>query len=156
MSDDYHNRKTYSVHRLVAITFIPNPNDLPIINHKDEDKTNNNVNNLEWCTSKYNSNYGNIKIKQRLAKLNKYNGINNPMYGKTHSQETRVKLSKNHYKCNGGLNSRAKKVICDGVIYNCIKDCANAYNVNYISMTNFLNNKQKSIKNFIGHDLKFL
>lgn len=46
------------VHRLMAQTFIPNPNNFPEINHKDENKLNNNINNLEWCTSKYNCNYG--------------------------------------------------------------------------------------------------
>nr|DAG93666.1 MAG TPA: homing endonuclease [Crassvirales sp.] len=46
------------VHRLVAITFIPNPNNLPMVNHKDEDKTNNNVTNLEWCDNSYNLSYG--------------------------------------------------------------------------------------------------
>lgn len=51
-------QKWYSVHRLVAIAFIENPNGCPQINHKDECKTNNNVDNLEWCTAKYNSNYG--------------------------------------------------------------------------------------------------
>lgn len=50
--------KRYLIHRLVAMTFIPNPDNLPIVNHKDEDKTNNNVNNLEWCTHEYNMNYG--------------------------------------------------------------------------------------------------
>lgn len=49
------------VHRLVAITFLPNPNGLPQINHKDENPLNNQVSNLEWCDAKYNSNYGNHK-----------------------------------------------------------------------------------------------
>ena len=40
------------------MTFIPNPNNLPIVNHKDENPSNNNVNNLEWCTNEYNVNYG--------------------------------------------------------------------------------------------------
>lgn len=48
-----------NIHRLVAMTFIPNPKNLPEINHIDEDGTNNKVNNLEWCDRKYNLNYGN-------------------------------------------------------------------------------------------------
>ena len=45
------------VHRMVAITFIPNPNNLPEVNHIDNDPTNNAVNNLEWCSRKYNEAY---------------------------------------------------------------------------------------------------
>lgn len=51
--------KSFSVHRLVALAFIPNPNSLPQVNHIDENKSNNCVSNLEWCTSEYNNNYGN-------------------------------------------------------------------------------------------------
>lgn len=50
--------KRYKVHRLVAATFIPNPTYLQEVNHKDENKANNTVDNLEWCTKKYNINYG--------------------------------------------------------------------------------------------------
>lgn len=47
-------RKMLTVHRLVAQAFIPNPDGLTSINHKDEDKTNNRVENLEWCDKRYN------------------------------------------------------------------------------------------------------
>ena len=55
--------KLHFVHRLVAEAFIDNPCGYPIINHKDEDKTNNQADNLEWCTHKYNSNYGDAPCK---------------------------------------------------------------------------------------------
>lgn len=51
--------KAFSVHRLVALAFIPNQDNLPQVNHIDENKSNNCVLNLEWCTSRYNNNYGN-------------------------------------------------------------------------------------------------
>lgn len=51
------SRKTFKVHRLVAQVFIPNPLNLPEVNHKDENKSNNDVSNLEWCTRKYNCEY---------------------------------------------------------------------------------------------------
>ena len=51
------------VHRLVAETFIPNPLNLLEVNHKDENKLNNHVSNLEWCTSHYNKVYGDRREK---------------------------------------------------------------------------------------------
>lgn len=64
-----------SVHRLVAIAFIdnPDPNTCTEINHIDEDKTNNNVNNLEWCTRIYNLNYG--TRNKRIVETRKRNNI---------------------------------------------------------------------------------
>lgn len=53
-----HYLKTYTIHRLVAEVFIPNPDDLPCVNHKDENKHNNHIDNLEWCSHAYNDNYG--------------------------------------------------------------------------------------------------
>lgn len=59
--------KKHSVHRIVASAFIPNPDNLPEINHKDEDKQNNCVDNLEWCDRKYNNTYGTAKIRAAVT-----------------------------------------------------------------------------------------
>lgn len=60
-----HDNKKFRIHRLVAETYIDNPNNLPIVNHKDEDTSNNNVNNLEWCTHSYNINYGTAQQRRK-------------------------------------------------------------------------------------------
>ena len=58
-------KRPYLVHRLVAQAFIDNPENMPMINHKDEVKTNNCMTNLEWCDAKYNSNYGTARERSR-------------------------------------------------------------------------------------------
>ena len=67
--------KQFSVHKLVATAFIPNPNNFTEINHIDENKANNSVDNLEWCTSTYNIHYGTCisrRSYRRKVKISQY------------------------------------------------------------------------------------
>lgn len=67
--------KQINVHRLVAIAFIPNPKNLPCVNHINEIKTDNHAHNLEWCTIEYNSNYGNA-MSNMIASRRRNNNQN--------------------------------------------------------------------------------
>ena len=85
--------KTHStnVHRLVALAFIPNPNNLNEINHIDENKLNNRADNLEWCSHKYNNNYGSKYASTR--------GTKNPM---SKIDDSVVTFILNNHKSRGG------------------------------------------------------
>lgn len=67
----YKNKKRvmFSIHKLVAETFIPNQKNLPQVNHKDENPSNNCVTNLEWCTCKENINYGNRQLRKYMTTI---------------------------------------------------------------------------------------
>ena len=69
--------KSFLIHRLVAMVFIPNPDNLPQVNHKDENPSNNEVNNLEWCNQCYNSNYG--TSKKRISEKLKNGVLSKPV-----------------------------------------------------------------------------
>jgi hypothetical protein len=78
-------QKFYFIHRLVALTFIPNPNNYPIINHKDGNPKNNYVENLEWCTYSYNTKYA-YKIGTKKPKGAEHIGEKNPKNKLTEKQ----------------------------------------------------------------------
>ena len=78
-------RKHVNVHRIVAMTFLDNPMNLPQVNHKDENKCNNHVDNLEWCTASYNANYG--TRNQRIIDKNK-----KPIIGESLDHDIKIYL----------------------------------------------------------------
>ena len=87
--------KTFSVHRLVALTFLENdnPTEKTQVNHLDENKQNNHVSNLCWCSCIENNNYGSRNERASKSLKGKMSGENHPMYGKHRSEKTKQKIS---------------------------------------------------------------
>lgn len=112
-------RKWHLVHRLVANAFIPNSNNLPQINHKDENKLNNDINNLEWCTVKYNNCYG-----SRLKRVSNTNKLKKKV----------IQFDLKGNKLN---------------VFNSIKEASRQTKTDSTDISKCINNKRKTANNFV-------
>ena len=112
--------KNYRVHRLVAEAFIPNPNNYPIVNHKDEDKLNNHIENLEWCDIQYNLSYGTTRARQ----------------GKTLSDQ----ISQLYIMCNPYTG--------EVIDFGTLKYCSEKYNISKSAIENCFLGVSKSAKGY--------
>ena len=139
---------THKVHRIVAESFLENPKKFREINHKDEDKTNNNVKNLEWCNHKYNANYGtkNKRSSQKLKEFYKFNPEKAYWTGKHITEKMRQALIKNGKRYSGSNNPNAKPVRCieTGEKFGCASEAGEKLNVNPVSIRNCCAGKAKT------------
>ena len=132
LTDKNGKLKSFRVHRLVAHMFCNGYIDGYVVNHIDENKQNNNYKNLEWCTVKYNNNYGDRlnkvskKLKGREKTEEERKKLSISMTGKKHSKESIQKMSENN---KGGKNPRAIKIVAvnnktnEVVLLDYIKQC---------------------------------
>lgn len=128
-------RKRFLVHRLVAQVYIPNIFNLPQVNHKDEDKTNNSVSNLEWCTPEYNMRYGEA-AKTRHSKID---------YSKPCFKENAIKNGK-------AVCVRVEQVDFNGnvlKVFGSIKEATNSLGVKQSHISECCLNKRKTSNGYV-------
>lgn len=132
--------KQYSVHRLVAEAFIDNPYNLPCVNHKDENPSNNVWTNLEWCTHKYNMNYGTCQQRK--------------------SEKMKGRIFEKHFdfnveKWNHPYKTKEKKVYqytLDGKlinVYDSLREASRKSNTPASNISCVCNGKQKTARGYI-------
>lgn len=159
------HRKKFKVHRLVAMAFIPNNCNKPLINHKDGNKKNNNIDNLEWVTHSENVKhaYDNGFKGKMCGELNpnfKMKGEKHWRYGKSRSEETKNKISKSltgrkfteehisKLKEKGieKTKSRMHKIICLNTmeVFNCEREAHEKYKISRSSINRCCNGYLKS------------
>lgn len=138
-------KKMYSVHRLVAENFIPNPNNYPCINHIDSNRKNNNIENLEWCTYKQNMEHA-VK-NHRFDEMAKVNSVK--------MKENKIYLFSNGYKKANKIRSKRIKQYDKNnnliKIYKSISEASRDTKISIASISYSANGKRKTGGGYIWH-----
>lgn len=144
-------RSCLQIHRLVAIAFIPNPYNYPIINHKDENPRNNSVDNLEWCDHKYNVHYYLDRHRDQFLENVRKPKKRKPGYHRSSNGRTRTRAGVyNSYK----LKSKVAQVDKNGnvvKVWDCVRQIERDEHKSQWSITQCCNGKRKTAYGYTWH-----